>query len=212
MEMCGEKLEQVPDRKLDKVDCVFSFHTRIVRQNLRISSVKLRQLLDVCGANGLLSFEFSGSSLKIFAPILLDLLDADSKKARTTRETFAMKSRLEKEEEKEKEIEKENAKTPTEKVVFEIHEDLKGEGLEEVLKKISLNTQTRWIARYKNTAWLKSTLLQAIDYYQTKADQTGEPVTEWGLKLNTWLARDKSRPDPLGKGAFDFNFDQEETA
>ena len=71
VEMCAEKLEK-EDNGLTEVDCSFSFHTRIVRQNLRISATNLRRLLDVCATNGLLSFEFSGNTLEIKMPILLN--------------------------------------------------------------------------------------------------------------------------------------------
>lgn len=101
VEMCVEKLDPSVERSIEKGDCLFKFHSRVVRQNLRISPANLRRLLDICAANGLLSFQFSGNSLELSMPILLNLLDSDSKKARQTREKNATKSRLEKEKEKE---------------------------------------------------------------------------------------------------------------
>lgn len=115
-EMCAEKLEK-DDQGLTEADCSWTFHTRIVRQNLRISPVNLVRLLDACAANGLLSFEFSGSSLTISMPILLNLLERNTKRARKTRTTSAQKSPLDKdidkEEDRDKDKELKKAKTRT---------------------------------------------------------------------------------------------------
>lgn len=105
-EMCAEKLEK-DDQGLTEADCSWTFHTRIVRQNLRISPVNLVRLLDACAMNGLLSFEFSGSSLTISMPILLNLLERNTKRARKTRTTSAQKSPLDKDIDKEEERDKE---------------------------------------------------------------------------------------------------------
>lgn len=110
-EMCAEKLEKKGDQLLTDADCLFDFHLRFVRQTLRISPANLRRLLDVCAANGLLSFEFSGNSLRIKMPILLNLLDRDTKKARQRRASDAQKCRLDKEEERDKEREEEIEKS-----------------------------------------------------------------------------------------------------
>ena len=117
VEMCAEKLEQKSDRNLEEADCLFCFHQRIVRQNLRISPVNLRRLLDICQTFGLFSFEIDGSSLKISMPILLDLFEYDQKKSRQRRAKIAPESRLEKNREEKSRVEKEKSKreskTPT---------------------------------------------------------------------------------------------------
>jgi len=95
-EMCAEKLEKLPDRDLEEVDCLFRFSPRVVRQTCRISQTNLGRLLDICQTNGLLSFRFFQEELEIKMPILLDLLDYDSKKSRPRRATIAPESRLEK--------------------------------------------------------------------------------------------------------------------
>ena len=96
MEMCAEKLDQKSDRKLEVADCLFGFHQRVVRQNLRISPANLRRLLDSCQTLGLFTFEFSGDSLQISAPMLLDLLDYDLKKSRARAAQLTPENRLEK--------------------------------------------------------------------------------------------------------------------
>lgn len=109
VEMCAEKLEK-DDKGLTDADCLFSFHVRVVRQNLRISPINLRHLLGICATNGLLSFELSGNSLQISMPILLDLLDHNTKKAQLTRKKYAIKSPLDKEIDKDKEIDEDKDK------------------------------------------------------------------------------------------------------
>lgn len=107
VEMCAEKLEK-GDEGLTIADCLFSFHTRVVRQMLRISPANLRHLLGVCAANGLLSFEFSGSSLQIKMPILLNLLERNTKKAQRTRIDNAQKTHLDIDIEEDKDKDKDN--------------------------------------------------------------------------------------------------------
>lgn len=107
VEMCAEKLEK-DEQGLTEADCLFSFHTRIIRQNLRISPTNLRRLLDVCAANGLLSFELSGNSLQIKMPILLNLLERNTKKAQQTRIESARNTHLDKD--KDKDVDKEEEK------------------------------------------------------------------------------------------------------
>ena len=111
VEMCAEKLEK-GDKSLTEAECLFSFHRRVVRQTLRISATNMARLLDVCAANGLLSFEFSGNTLQIKMPILLNLLERNTKKAQRTRIESARKSPLDidKEEDKDKDKDKELTK------------------------------------------------------------------------------------------------------
>lgn len=106
-EICAEKLDKKPNESLTKSDCLFSFPLRNVRQKLRLSQKNLELLLNICQTKGQLSFEISENILKISMPILLDLLDSDSKKARQTRADAATRTRLDKEREKEKEEDKE---------------------------------------------------------------------------------------------------------
>ena len=75
-ELCAEKLERPEEsgKTLEEADCLFSFPVRNVRQKLRISLTNLQRLLDICAANGQLSYEFSGKNLEIKMPILLDFL------------------------------------------------------------------------------------------------------------------------------------------
>jgi hypothetical protein len=92
--LCFFILQEMCADKFDGSGTDFQFHTRIVRQTLRISPTNLRRLLDICAANGLLSFEFSGSSLQISMPILLELQARDELNARKRRAKDAKKTCL----------------------------------------------------------------------------------------------------------------------
>lgn len=94
MEMCAEKLEKPHEGMVDETSCQFEFTQRIVRQNLRISLGKVREMLDICQGFDLLSYNIDGESVKIKMPILLDLLDYDSKKSRQRRASVAPEQRL----------------------------------------------------------------------------------------------------------------------
>lgn len=95
MEMCTEKLEKKWDKNLEDSDCLFEFHQRIVRRNLRISQTNLGRLLDICQGFGLLSFRIIGDIIEIKMPILLDLLESDQKKSRRCSVRIAPATRLE---------------------------------------------------------------------------------------------------------------------
>lgn len=114
VELCGEKLEAVRGQIITEADCLFSFSPRVVRQALRISPTNLRRLLDICQTNDLLSFEFSGISLVIKMPKLLEILEKDVKKAKKERakkspDPLLEKNRLEKNRE-DKDLDKDQAK------------------------------------------------------------------------------------------------------
>jgi len=101
VQMCGEKLQRNKERELNESDCTFNFHERLVRQNLRASRTNVRRMLDQCQKLELLSYCDNGSFLEIKMPMLLKLLDHDSKKTRTKAERKQNESRLEEEKEEE---------------------------------------------------------------------------------------------------------------
>lgn len=141
VEMCAEKLEQKQDKSLESSDCLFSFHQRIVRQNLRISLTNLRRLLDICQTFGLLSFEFRGTSIEIKMPMLLDLLEYDQKKSRARRAQVAPESRLEKNREEKSRVEKIHTSPKRKVEVVEAEKDLN--------KKVWESFKNSYESRYK---------------------------------------------------------------
>lgn len=78
MEMCAEKLE----KSSSKEDCVFEFHERILRDNLRLSRTNVRRMLDQCATFAMLQYEIDGTFVKIKMPKLAELLHRDLKVAR----------------------------------------------------------------------------------------------------------------------------------
>jgi hypothetical protein len=106
LEICAEKLTKVQDKDLESSDFYFGFSERFLRQNLRISSTKLQQFLNICSTFGLLSYKKDKNNYEIFMPILLDLLDSDFKKTRSRRESDASKTPLDREEDLKRERDK----------------------------------------------------------------------------------------------------------
>lgn len=94
MEICAEKLERKSVGSSTADDCVFSIHRRAVESALRSRPTAIQRLLGSCQAANLLEFEIVGEFYKIKVPMLLDLLDYDSKKSRTRRAEVAQTSRL----------------------------------------------------------------------------------------------------------------------
>lgn len=102
MEMCAEKLE----KSLSKEDCVFEFHERILRDNLRLSRTNVRRMLDLCATFAMLSYDTDGTFVKIKMPKLAELLHRDLKTARHRHGKSAAAPRLELDKELEEEEEK----------------------------------------------------------------------------------------------------------
>ena len=102
MEMCAEKLERpsgsADERELNGElsadDCEFIFHRRVVESALRLRRAAVERLLSSCQTSNLFTYEIDGEFIKIKMPILLDLLDYDSKRSRSRRANVQTKSRL----------------------------------------------------------------------------------------------------------------------
>jgi len=108
VEMCVEKLEKPTDREVTIDDCCFTFHSRTVRDTLRLSATNVSRLLHECATFGLLEFHVDGAFIKIKMPILLEWLDYDSKKPRPRRDRGANESRLDTDTDKDKYNNKKN--------------------------------------------------------------------------------------------------------
>jgi len=117
MEMCAEKLE----KSLSKEDCVFEFHERILRDNLRLSRTNVRRMLDLCATFAMLSYETDGTFVKIKMPKLAELLHPDLKRARQRPGRIQAASRLDLELELNKEEEVAAVVAPVEIVKQEQH-------------------------------------------------------------------------------------------
>jgi hypothetical protein len=101
VEMCAEKLDKGAEELFSEEHCVFEFHERVLRRNLRISRTKLEDFLNICSGISVLSFKFVEQIIEIKMPKLLDCLDRDSKRARTDRAAPAPKKKRKKEIKKE---------------------------------------------------------------------------------------------------------------
>lgn len=74
VELCAEKIELNQVKRLEVLDCVFDFHERFLRQNLRVSRGKLEKFLRISENLSLISFTKSENVFKISMPKLLDCL------------------------------------------------------------------------------------------------------------------------------------------
>jgi hypothetical protein len=115
MEMCAEKLENIEPNVQQK----FRFHEQLVRRNLHISSAKLQEFLRFSQEYSLLFFKISEEFIEIDMPILLNLLDRDMKKARSTRGQHAQNPRLDIELDKELELDVDVEVTKTQSTAFD---------------------------------------------------------------------------------------------
>lgn len=93
VEMCAEKLDKKASEEFTESHCNFSFHEKILRQNLRLSRVKLEIFLGFSSDISLLFFKKIESIYVIEMPKLLESLDRDSKRARTERVSTAPKKK-----------------------------------------------------------------------------------------------------------------------
>lgn len=199
-EMCAEKLEVGADSD-DESQAKFKFHPRIVRQKLRISSVKLERLLSVCSANGLLSYIFTENSLQISMPILLDLLDDGSKKARQRRDKDATMSRLDKDKELDKELDKDKELNTTTAVVKKTTTEKPVRARKEIVHFLSENAlvealpdpvKARWVQLYPDQQFILRETLKAFNYYENNPRKKPNTVQGWVRALSSWY--DKSWP------------------
>lgn len=174
MELCAEKLEKIPDKNLESSDCLFEFHERVVRQNLRISQAKLKKLLNICQGFGLFTFDFSGNILKISMPMLLDLLEYDQKKTRHRRASVVNPARLEAEEDTDTDTEeyKKNSKKSATVVANPPQEPIE--------KKI-IEKKSHWLVDMWNE-------------FGAKLPKAHTPISS--ARLKKIQARIKERPDP----------------
>lgn len=105
MELCAEKLERL-DRELTESDCVFTFNRVHFQSVLRLKRSGCDSVLVWLSEWNWIQFSTDQNEITIKMPMLLDLLDYDSKKSRTRRAPIAHEKRLESESDIESESER----------------------------------------------------------------------------------------------------------
>lgn len=200
-EMCAKKLDLKPHEVGTEADCRFNFHTRVVRERLRLTQAKVERLLSLAQANGLLSYAVAGSSLQIDMPILLDLREKDTRNARNRRAAGVQmppqEKELELELDKEEELEKNeltNVSSSTALVqmnqpagplpVFQDDADC-----EKLLEEIKHDTQIRWLKIYPDPGYIKREFIKMADWLDRNPKK--RPPTVRGLSsfMTSWLNR-----------------------
>lgn len=203
--ICVEKLDKEQGRKFTEADCEFHFHERLIREKFRLSRPKIQAWLDLAQTLDLLSFEISKSEIKIVMPKLLESLDRDAKRARHKRGETATDARLEgdkeEEREKDKEIEVEEQPAATQKnSVPEIRTTGQKFGplpefasdpiLAPALSGITHDVQKGWVERWELEP-LRQILRNAVQHHTAKENVPASAISNWGLRLNTWIRREK---------------------
>lgn len=116
MELCAEKLEKPSGREMAESDSEFTFNRVYFQNQLRMKRKQTDLVLTLFSELGWFGSSSDDFEIRIKFPMLLDLLDSDSKRTRPKRDSIALKSRLEldKELELDKDKEKEFQKNPAE--------------------------------------------------------------------------------------------------
>ena len=104
-ELCAEKLYDILSSDNACIDPVFRLHRRVVCSVTRAKPSSICCVLVTGQICGLLSFNYDGTFFEFKIPILLKLLNRDSKSARTVRASNAYNARLDKDKDKDKDKE-----------------------------------------------------------------------------------------------------------
>lgn len=176
LELCSENWDGETDPK-------FNFHSRIVRQKLRLSSRKVQLFLEKCSTLGALSFRFSEKNIEIDLPKLLEV-----KTTRKVIKSNKKQSRVYKE--KEKEIDKEEDKeTSTGLDDFgTIDEFSRNEQIVKFLSPVKKSTQILWVKKYSDPEWILSEIEKAFNWVSYEADPEKKPRC-LSKFLGRWLSR-----------------------
>lgn len=86
-------------------------------------------------------------------------------------------------------VDSEKQQPTTTEPKFSIRPELRDDLLNEILGKISVQAQDRWLRTYKDPKWIKETLAEAISFYTARGDSTDG---QWGVLLHRALKRAKA--------------------
>lgn len=194
MEMCAEKLERHSDNQLADSDCIFSFHRAVIQNGLRMKWKSARRVLGISQECNLLKFSESENEVRIEMPILLDLLDYDSKKSRQRRAQVTPESRLEKNRIETEKIRTEQDSSSTVAVETALVA-AEPRGLVVFKNEVALisavprKTLERWGQLYPDEAFLNRELLKAFNYYENNSIKRPKTMRGWCQALSSWFER-----------------------
>lgn len=185
VEMCAEKLDKNPSEEFTESHCNFTFHEKILRQNLRLSKGKLETFLGFCQGFSLLFFKKSESLYEIGMPKLLESLDRDTKRARTERAMAAPKKKKEdkdKEEDKEYIARNDFSESSSAKVIPEFLT------IEKIIleRKVSEVAQRNILQAFPEPDWVISEIYKMIAWESTNP---GKRKKNFGRFAMNWLTR-----------------------
>lgn len=198
VEMCAEKLTYNRQNGVTEGDCKFVFHERIFRERCRLSGTNVARMLDQCATLGLLSWTKVDSELHIEMPKLLEYLDKDQRRARTSVTSGAQKRAEEEEKEKEEEdyaaaaakknsvLKKHNSrkkKSPASQPVIFYGEKLNPIAPELAARNVRSQMAAQWVEKFGAEIILEE-FWKAVDW----AENSGK-VKSFGAFFSNWLKR-----------------------
>lgn len=199
VEMCAEKLVKTSEEEFGESHCIFGFHEKILRQNLRISRKNLELFLGYCQGFSLLSFKKSESFIEIAMPKLMESLDRDTKRARTVRAESAPKKKIKnKEEEKEEDKEYMASNDFSESSLPEIHPDLNSISEIIIERKISFKSQQAILQAFPEPQFVISEIKKMLAW---EAANPSNKKKNFSRFATNWLTRswDSRRAIPQSK-------------
>lgn len=113
IEMCAEKLEPQSGKRIQKEDCEFVFHERVLCSVMRAKPSTVRRALDAGASCGFFTWSSNERQIKICMPKLAESLTSDQKKPEKNLRRNEIKSRLE--EDLDKDLEKEYSPKPSQR-------------------------------------------------------------------------------------------------
>lgn len=196
IELCSEKWDGESEPE-------FNFHTRIVRERLRISSAKLQAFLDHCSTLAEVSFNFNENSLKISMPIMLKI-KTSRKPIKNSKNYDSIYIDIDKNKNK---IESKSKNAKREKLPSDLQSSSNNgaishfsnsETSKSFLENVKHSVQEKWIEIYSDVDWINTEILKASTWCD--ANPTRAPKKNIARFMTSWLERSwesyRKRPQP----------------
>lgn len=190
-------LLELLNEKFDGESTKVSVHLNEIAAKVRLKFDKsLTNFIQKLSDFELISFQLSGKVYEIDCPILLELMDRDSKFNRTKRvanaKTTTLEEEVELDKEVEKELDKEKEKICTERPgpslpLKKSHESFQDDLLNPYLDQVPLASQEAWIKTYQDIAFIKIELMKAVTWIAN--NPTRAPKKNYGNFFSNWLSR-----------------------
>jgi hypothetical protein len=198
IELCAEKLEKNKEEEFTEHHCTFEFETSYLARSLGYANLKqCSSYLQALAELGLCSVVDNGEITSCSVPKLLESMDRDSKRARKERVPSAPKKKIKiKEEDKDKEEDKELDSSCTVLAKAKpVPDELSRSALVLITNEdqfsgiIPQATQSRWMALYNDSEFLKRETMKAFNWYENNPKKKPKTARGWVQALSSWFER-----------------------